>query len=381
MTIAETYVEHKGRIRSVDVLRGVALVFMVINHFGQTFVGGGYHSPVAAWILFFGIIPAPLFYIVAGISVVLVNDRFKRKGAASETVWQWVLSRGLLIMGLGYLFSVVMFGTIWWLDWSILQLIGLSLIVSQIALYIPRRYRMFLPIIFIVAAPFLRIWLNYEGIVGAVGNLHYSPPLTLLDHLSAIIATGKAPIFPWLACPIIGTLVGEAFVQPTPNPRQLIYHTLLVGSIMCILVPPMMFLMNDPVTQYPLTNGFFLLSTGMTLLAFASVVTTVDAWHWWNPLSRFFEVNGQITLISYLAHHLYGIVFFGVLLGFYRAIDVIGYIAITMSYFGLSLIFAYFWLPFRNKHSSYWDILVSYFILIFALYGRWIFALLGFWAF
>ncbi|MFX1492100.1 MAG: hypothetical protein ACFFBU_07550, partial [Promethearchaeota archaeon] len=71
----------------------------------------------------------------------------------------------------------------------------------------------------------------------------------------------------------------------------------------------------------------------------------------------------------------------GVLLGFYRAIDVIGYIAITMSYFGLSLIFAYFWLPFRNKHSSYWDILVSYFILIFALYGRWIFALLGFWAF
>ena len=239
----------------------------------------------------------------------------------------------------------------------------------------------FLPIIFIVAAPFLRIWLNYEGIVGTVGNLHYSPPLTLLDHLSAIIATGKAPIFPWLACPIIGTLIGEAFVHPTPNPRQLVYQTLSVGSIMCILVPPLMFFMSDPVTQYPLTNGFFLLSTGMTLLAIATVVTTVDAWHWWNPLSRFFEVNGQITLISYLAHHLYGIVFFGVLLGFYRAIDVIGYMAITLSYLVLSLIFTFFWLPFRNKRSSYWDILVSYLILIIALYGRWIFAVLGFWVF
>jgi uncharacterized membrane protein len=381
MTFATALVEHKGRFRSVDVLRGVALVFMVINHFGQTFVGGGYHSPVAAAILFFGIIPAPLFYIVAGISVVLVNDRFKRKGATSETVWQWVLSRGLLIMGLGYLFSIVLFGTIWLLDWSILQLIGLSLIVSQLALYIPRRYRILLPVIFIVAAPVLRIWFNYEGVVGTVGNLHYSPPLTLLDHLSAIIATGKAPIFPWLACPIIGTLVGEAFVHPAPNPRHLVYHAMVMGSVMCILVPPLMLFMGDSVTQYPLTSGFFLLSTGMALLAVASVVTTVDVWRWWNPLSQFFEVNGQITLISYLAHHLYGIVFFGVILGFYRALDVIGYAAITLSYFSLSLIFAYFWLPFRIKRSSYWDILVSYLVLIVALFGRWIFAVLGFWVF
>jgi uncharacterized membrane protein len=374
------FVEHEERIASVDVLRGVALVFMIINHFGQTFVGGGFHSLVAMLILFFGIIPAPLFYIVAGISVVLVNYRFHLNGKSSKSIWQWVFSRGILILGLGYLFSIVMFGTIWVLDWSILQLIGLSLIVAQLALSIPKRYRILFPIFIIVLAPFLRIWLNYDLIVGTVGNIHYAPPQTLLDHLSAIIATGKAPLFPWLACPIMGTIIGELIIERSSNPRRLAYDILVVGSLLCTLVLPF-FLLGDAVTQYPLTNGFFLLSTGMALLFVASVIVTVDVWQWWNPFSQFLEINGQIALISYVAHHLYGIVFFGVILGFYRSIGVLGWILITLSYFGLSLLFANFWLPFRKQRSSYWDVVVTYLILLIALIMRWVLSLLGYWAF
>jgi hypothetical protein len=283
-------------------------------------------------------------------------------------------------MGLGYLFSVVMFGTIWVLDWSILQLIGLSLIVAQLTLYLPKRYRLLLPIVIILLAPFLRIWLNYEAIVGTVDNIQYAPPQTWLDHLSAIIATGKAPLFPWLACPIIGTFIGEAFIEKPSAPRQLMNDLFVVGGLMCASVLPF-FLLGDLVTQYPLTNGFFLLSTGMAILTVASVITTVDVWQWWNPASRFFEMNGQIALISYVAHHLYGIVFFGVILGFYRVIGIGGWLLITVSYLGISLLFAFFWLPFRKKHSSYWDIAVTYLVLFIALAARWIFALLGLWAF
>lgn len=374
------FVEHEDRIASVDVLRGVALVFMIINHFGQTFVGGGFHSLVAMSILFFGIIPAPLFYIVAGISVVLMNHRFRKNGDSPKSIWWWALSRGFLIIGLGYLFSVVMFGTIWVLDWSILQLIGLSLIVAQLTLYLPRRYRIFLPVIIILLAPFLRVWLQYDAIVGTVGNIHYAPPQTWLDHLSAIIATGKAPLFPWLACPIIGTIIGEAIIENPPNPRRLVYDTLVTGSLLCLLVLPF-FLLGDPVTQYPLTNGFFFLSTGMALLAVVAVIVTVDLWRWWNVTSWFIEVNGQVALISYVAHHLYGIVLFGVILGFYRVIGVLGWILISVSYFGLSLVYAYFWLPFRKKRSAYWDIAMTFIVLFLAMIGRWILALQGYWAF
>ncbi|MFW9831887.1 MAG: heparan-alpha-glucosaminide N-acetyltransferase domain-containing protein, partial [Candidatus Thorarchaeota archaeon] len=231
-------VSHQERIHSVDVLRGVALFFMVINHFGQTFVGGGYHSPIAMAILFFGIMPAQLFYIVAGISVVLFNQRRQQNGSSNRSIWQMVLLRGFMIMGLGYLFSVVMFGTIWILDWSILQLIGLSLILSQLMLYIPRRYRILVPILIIILSPFLRVWLNYDAVVGTVGNIHYAPPQTWFDHFSAIIATGKAPLFPWLACPIIGTIIGEAIINRPSNPRQVIHATLVIGVIMVLLVLP-----------------------------------------------------------------------------------------------------------------------------------------------
>ncbi|MDO8055649.1 MAG: heparan-alpha-glucosaminide N-acetyltransferase domain-containing protein, partial [Candidatus Hermodarchaeota archaeon] len=312
MTEIPFMVAPDGRFRSIDVLRGVALVFMVINHFGQTFIGGGYHSPLAAAILFFGIIPAPLFYIVSGISVVLFNTRSQARGASARQIWQITMLRGLLIMSLGYLFSVSMFGTVWWLDWSILQLIGLSLIGSQLALLLPPRYRLVLPIFFVLGAPFMRLWLNYDTIVGTLGNIHYSPPLTYLDHLSAILATGKAPIFPWLACPLIGTFIGEALINQPHRSRYTVYGTLSVGAVMCLIVLPLL-LLGDMVSQYPLTNGFFALATGMALLATAIVLTTVDLWGWWNLGSRFFAVNGQIALISYIAHHLYGIIFFGVL--------------------------------------------------------------------
>jgi hypothetical protein len=353
---------------------------MVINHFGQTFVGGGYHNPVAAAILFFGIIPAPLFYIVSGISVVLFNTRSRARGDSTREIWGMTFLRGFLIMGLGYVFSVSMFGTIWWLDWSILQLIGLSLIVSQLALLLPRPYRLIFPLLFILGAPFLRFWLNYDAIVGTLGNIHYAPPLTLFDHLSAILATGKAPIFPWLACPIIGTIIGETIVNQPDRSRPTVYGIIGVGVVMCLLVLPLM-LFGDAVSQYPLTNGFLLLATGMALLATAAVLTTVDLWSWWNIGSRFFELNGQIALISYIAHHLYGIVLFGVLLGFYRALDVAGYMLVTFSYFLISLGFGYFWLPFRKRRSALWDIGVTYLILALALLSRWVLGLSGFWVF
>jgi uncharacterized membrane protein len=381
MIEATSFVEQNGRIRSVDVLRGVALVFMVINHFGQTFVGGGFHSPVAAAILFFGITPAPLFYIVAGVGVVLTNHQMREKGASTEAIWQRVLSRGVLIMGLGYFFSITFFGPIWWLDWSILQLIGFSLIICQIALLIPWRYRLLLPIFFVVLMPFVQVLFNYAVVVGTVGNIQYAPPSTWFEHLSAIIATGKAPIFPWLACPLIGTILGEFFVEHPPTPRRLVYNSLFVGGSLCLLVLPMLLLASDPVTQYPLTLGFFFLSTGMALLAVASVVTTVDVWGWWNLASQFFEVNGQVALISYIAHHFYGITLLGVILGLYRALEVLGLTLIIISYFVLALVFAHFWLPFRKNRTAYWDIAVTYLILFLALFGRWVLAVVGFWTF
>jgi len=370
-----------GRSRSVDVIRGVALVFMVMNHFGQTFVGGGYDSPTGLFILFCGIFPGPLFYVVAGISVVLSDRRLKAQRASQWQAWRELIPRALLIMGAGYLLAIALFGWAWRLDWSVLQFIGLSLILCQAALRIPWRYRLVLPLFFIGLAPLLRLWLGYETVVGTVGNLHYQAPVTLWDHLSAIMVTGKVPLFPWLAGPLMGTLLAEPLVDQSPRTRQVVYTMTTTGAVMVLLVSPLWLGLGDTVTQYPLTSGFTLLSMGMSLLLVAAGVTTIDLWRWWNPAFRFCEINGQVALITYVAHHLFGILWLGVILGLYRHLDVVGLSVVLVVYFAALLLFARLWLPLRRGRSGFLDIGVTYLLLIVGLAVRFVFAGLGLWAF
>jgi uncharacterized membrane protein len=365
----------------VDVIRGIALIFMVFNHFGQTFVGGGYDSAIGLWILFCGIFPAPLFYMVAGISVVFSDRRLKARQTSEWHVWRELIPRALLIIGTGYLFAVVMFGWTWRLDWSVLQFIGLSLIVCQASLRIPSRYRLLLPIVLIGLAPLLRLWFGYESIVGTVGNLHYAPPLSAWDHLSAIMVTGKVPLFPWLACPLIGTVLAKALVDGARRPRQVVYATTGVGGMMSLLVVPLWLGLGDTVTQYPLTSGFTLLSMGMSLLFVAAGVTTIDVWRWWNPAFRFCEINGQIALITYIAHHLFGILGLGIILGLYRQLDALGLSVILVGYFAGLLVFARLWLPYRRGHSGWLNIVLAYFLLGIGLAVRFYFTWLGVWTF
>lgn len=370
-----------GRSRSVDVIRGVALIFMVLNHFGQTFVGGGYDSPTGLFILFCGIFPGPLFYMVAGLSIVFLDRRLKAQRASRWRAWRETIPRALLIMGAGYLLAIVLFGWSWRLDWSVLQFIGLSLILCQASLRIPWCYRLCLPLLFIGLAPLLRLCLGYEAIVGTVGNLHYQAPVTLWDHLSAIMVTGKVPLFPWLACPLIGTLIAEALVDESARIRQVVYATTASGLAMSLLVLPLWLGLGDTVSQYPLTNGFTLLSMGMSLLFVAAGVTTIDLWRWWNPVFRFCEINGLIALITYVAHHLVGILWLGVILGLYRHLDVVGLSLILVVYFAGLLLFAKLWLPFRRARSGLWDIGVTYLLLGIGLAARLAFASAGFWVF
>ena len=370
-----------GRSRSVDVIRGVALVFMVINHFGQTLVGGGYDSPTGLFILFCGIFPGPLFYVVVGISLVLSDRRLKAPQASPWQAWRELIPRALLIMGAGYLLAIALFGWTWRLDWSVLQFIGLSLILCEAALRIPWRYRLFFPLFFIGLAPLLRLWLGYEAIVGTVGSLHYQAPVTLWDHLSAILVTGKVPLFPWLACPLIGTLLAEPLVDQPARMRQVVYAMTTTGAIMLLLVLPLWLGLGDTVTQYPLTSGFTLLSIGMSLLLVAAGVTAIDLWRWWNPAFRFCEINGQIALITYVAHHLFGILWLGVILGLYRHLDVVGLSVVLAAYFVALLLFARLWLPFRRGRSWFFDIGVAYLLLIVGLAVRFAFAGLGLWIF
>lgn len=373
----ETFRVHNRRIRSIDVIRGIAVIGMIFNHFGHALVGTASLSPLALTILFPAIWGQGLFYGFIGVTTVMVDHRMKAKGVPQSAIWRRLLPRAGMILLMGYLMSIMMGGWRWVLDWSVLQLIAVAMIVSQLAVRIPPRIRIALPVFFIAMTPILQVWLNYAAISTAVT---YLPPQNLLEHLSAMIATGRLPLFPWLASPLIGTLVGEALVAPSKPALKLTHLSLVGGAAQLLCLPPLVFLAGDTLTQAPLTIGYFLLVNGLALFVIAAVVTTVDLWRWrWSPIPQFCETNGQIMLITYIGHMLYCPLLLTHTLGFVQNLEAVGFFLAVAGYFAISMIFAWFWLPYRFRHSSRLDYAGTFALLAVGVAWRIIFAYLGIW--
>ncbi len=373
----ETFRIHERRIRSIDVIRGIAVIGMIYNHFGHALVGTASLSPLALTILFPAIWGQGLFYGFIGVLTVMVNHKMKAKGVPQSAVWRRLLPRAGMILLMGYLMSIMMGGLLWVLDWSVLQLIAVSMIVSQLAVMIPPRIRWVLPVFFIAMTPVLQIWLNYSAISTAVT---YLPPQNLVEHLAAMIATGRLPLFPWLASPLIGTLVGEALVAPSRQPLKLTQASLVGGAAQLLCLPPLVFLAGDKLTQAPLTIGYFLLVNGLAFLIVAAVVTTVDLWRWrWSPIPQFCEVNGQMMLITYIMHFLYCPLLLTHTLGFVQNMEVVGFLLAVIGYFAISMVFAWRWLPYRMRNSSRLDYYATFVLLAIGVAWRFAFTWLGIW--
>ncbi|MFX1474821.1 MAG: heparan-alpha-glucosaminide N-acetyltransferase domain-containing protein [Promethearchaeota archaeon] len=374
----ETFRIYERRIRSIDVIRGIAVIGMIYNHFGHALVNTAVLSPLTISILFPGIWGQGLFYGFVGVTTAMVDHRYRTKGVKEIAIWKRLLPRAGMILLMGYLLSIMMSGWRGVLDWSVLQLIAVSMVVSQLAMRVPSRYRIALPVLVVAMTPVLQLWLNYDAVIAAP----YQPPQNLLEHLSAMIATGKLPLFPWIAAPLIGTHIGETVVAPSQQPLKLTKTSLVAGAVQLLCLPPLVFLAGDTLTQSPLTIGYFLMVNGLSLFIVAGVVTTVDLWRWrWSPIPEFCEMNGQIMLITYIGHMLYCPLLLSHTLGFIQNLEVVGFFLAVIGYFIISMIFAWFWLPYRRRHSSRVDYAATFILLAIGVTWRFVFAYLGIWSF
>jgi hypothetical protein len=351
---------------------------MIYNHFGHALVNTAILNPLTISILFPGIWGQGLFYGFIGVTTAMVDHRLRAKGVPERAIWRRLLPRAGMILFMGYLLSIMMLGWQWVLDWSVLQLIAVSMVVSQLAMRVPTRYRIALPVLVLAMTPVLQLWLNYTAVV----TVPYEPPRNLLEHLFAMIATGRLPLFPWLAVPLIGTLIGETVVAPSQQPLKLVKASLVAGTVQLLCLPPLVFLAGDTLTQSPLTIGYILMVNGLSFFIVAGVVVTVDLWRWrWSPIPEFCEMNGQIMLITYIGHMLYCPLLLSHTLGFMQNMEVVGFFLAVIGYFVISMTFAWFWLPYRRRHSSKVDYAATFVLLAIGVTWRYVFAFLGIWSF
>jgi uncharacterized membrane protein len=128
------------RLAYIDWLRGLACLVMFEVHCYDSWLSpAARNTTFYGWSRFGGILPAPLFLFLAGVSVALVTDKMRRKGVPANQIAASTIRRGAEIFGLALLFRVQEFALAWpWSPWTdllrvdVLNTIGLSIVLMGV---------------------------------------------------------------------------------------------------------------------------------------------------------------------------------------------------------------------------------------------------------
>ena len=334
-------VAPKARIDSVDLLRGIVMVIMLLDHTRDfTHWGAQQFDPtdltrtstalfVTRWITHFC---APVFVFLAGTSAYLQLSRGKTKAELSRFLW----TRGLWLILLE--FTVVRFGVFFNVDYSflgvaqVIWVLGWSMIVLAALIYLPLK----VVAAFGVAMMLLHNLLDpiqvaqWQGPASAVPDaasklwmvLHQQGAFPIAGFPSPVVYI-LYPLIPWLGVMAAGYAFGTMYDLEPARRRAMLLRLGLWLTAAFLALRALNFY-GDPsrwsvqksavftalsflnVTKYPPSLLFLLMTLGPAMLAL-----------WWferpvrNAIGRALVVFGRVPLFFYILQwytaHLIGI--------------------------------------------------------------------------
>lgn len=280
------------RLFYLDVLRGLAILFMVIDHAydwwldaaGQTTFWGRYSE-------FIGTLAAPLFMFLVGTALALSVTKVGHVPGNRWNVLRNLVRRGLLIFLWGYLLNLLVFYNgenyqdLYAID--ILHIIGVS-----IWLTIPM---LWLPTPLVVAAYLLLVFLGQTADVW-----------TLPDWLDTFL-TGQSyiinyfPLAHWLPFVYLGHAYGQV-IRSGQHIVRIKLALIALGLLSLLLIP-----LVNPDWGYQHPKPMFVLFSIMVIFWLIVIV-----WYWTERLarrdliSRSLQLMGKTSMMLYIFHHLVG---------------------------------------------------------------------------
>ena len=309
------------RITSIDLLRGLVMVLMALDHVRMYFgVGTWYASPTdlatttpglffTRWITHFC---APVFVFLAGTSAFL---RGAKGASKSQTAW-FLLTRGIWLVVVEV--AIVNFGWTFDVTYSLLILqviwaIGISMIVLAALVFLPTQAIVVVGLIIIFGHNLLDP-LRRHGL----GFLDYA--WYVLHQPQLVVANGRLisifyPVLPWAGLMVLGYAFGSLFGNDVPAARRTVL--LLASGIAALalfLILRLFNLYGEPIprqtldsdtftllsflntTKYPPSLQFLLMTMGpalvfLALIEYARPQAT-------NPLVVF----GRVPFFFYIVH-------------------------------------------------------------------------------
>ncbi len=270
------------RLHSIDILRALAIVWMILIHFVDNLSYLKNRDTLLYEIIgVFGILAAPIFTFLVGISFFISLNKYPPKIARRQT-----LRRGAAIFLVGLLHNFIHWGTENIFDWDILTFIGSALII----LYLLRNIKTegFLAIIFgaFLLSPILREFSGYNQHWNFVLN-EYTYQRTFKDIFLGWLLDGFFPLLPWIVFPLTGYLSGRAIlgVSAAEKQRKPAWNLGLLGVLIALVGALGVFL--NPVTNldayfspilfYPASTTYLLIMLGFCLTSFVGLWLLLDA--------------------------------------------------------------------------------------------------------
>ena len=333
----------KGRIESIDFLRGSVMIIMALDHVRDYFHHDAFlFSPTdlsrTSGILFFTRLIthycAPVFIFLAGISARLYGMKRSRKELSFFlfTRGVWLVFVELFILSLFRTFNP----SYPFFNLQVIWAIGICMIVLSALIYMSRRQILLIGLVLIVAHNLLDpVQVSGKGAGAILWSIWHQPGSFTFGHFTFSV---KYPVMPWIGLMAVGYYFGDWYAPGCdPVRRRLMlfllgYSTVAVFFILRIINGYgdaarwsvqknafFTFLSFFNVTKYPPSLLYLLLTIGPALLFLAFMEGPLNRW------KSAVVVFGRVAMFYYLAHilliHLFALL--AAVLSGYKASDMV----------------------------------------------------------
>jgi len=305
------------RLTFIDVLRGIACVWMIETHAVNAFLSDAYTSgPIYSALKISNGFVAVLFIFCAGAGFRLaLESKLEEYVSYGKSLWQY--SRRLLfILGIGYSLQTPIFSYSYlvganqaewmrFLDSNVLQLIVMSSFFALTGLLLTRSlkrmiyYAWFMGFMIFVLTPL--IW-----------SIPTESLLAIPDYLRMYVSTqppASFPLFPWAGYYFAGYIATHYFMSASDKKRASNIYLIISIGLMLIVYG----ISRTDWTYYSQELNWWLVSpmhmlfrVAGALFLFALLFIVQETFN--GPLSRLLMLNGRESLVVYVGQ---GVILYG----------------------------------------------------------------------
>lgn len=374
---------NRSRIASIDLLRGLVMVIMALDHVRDYFHHDSFYfdpsdlgntNVMLFWTRFVTHFCAPVFVFLAGTSAFFVGQRRDKKSLST-----WLLKRGfwlilaeLTIIKLAWAFKLDFGLTILQVIW----VLGIGMLVLAGAIHLPKKWVIGLCVLGIAGHNLL------DGYMPASEG---AAALWTFLHVEAFLPQGTLPVYvaypmiPWIFVMPLGYYFGELYTGNI-NPQYRIRRLMQLGFALTGLffVLRLLNVYGDPepwavqgspsftvlsffkLAKYPPSLLYLLITLGPSILFLAF------AEKWQGALASKLVLIGRVPMFFYIVH-LY-------------VIHLLALVAALMTGFSASDMVIDFWVSMEPQLQGYgfdlWFVYLVWITIVLALYPlcRWYYA-------